>query len=318
MGILRRKHAFRVSALSLSVPLNGCDTVLGLQELQRQKDGENFSRALQAGFYGVSGKPRTCRRYIGPYPSELTIEDLGREPRPWQDFAWGQGWQSYNLAEDISHLWDRVAENLVLYVPNYIRVMLGFILASMMWRPWSALGACIILAIVMMPPLLETYASELEVSAMDRLRAAGRRRWDQVNQMVRQTQGQQESRQNDQPAEQPAKDMQANWSYIACLFVAAYTNLLWVVARAVLNLVVLVLLHAAFRRAGTERDVAGGHASGVSLMEVLGFKRGRSDDPRRLLKEVGSLAGNVSAAAGLYAWHAAQSYCVNSLRYFRK
>ena len=52
MGLLRKKHAFRVSALSLSVPLNGCDTVLGLQELQRQKDGENFSRALQLGFSG--------------------------------------------------------------------------------------------------------------------------------------------------------------------------------------------------------------------------------------------------------------------------
>ena len=52
MGFLRRKHAFRVSALSLSVPLNGCDTVMGLQELQRQKDGENLSRALQAGLNG--------------------------------------------------------------------------------------------------------------------------------------------------------------------------------------------------------------------------------------------------------------------------
>ena len=54
MGLLRKKHAFKVSALSLSVPLNGCDTVLGLQELQRQKDGEHFSRALQLGFKGAS------------------------------------------------------------------------------------------------------------------------------------------------------------------------------------------------------------------------------------------------------------------------
>jgi hypothetical protein len=55
MGLLRNeKHAFRLSALSLSVPLNGCDTVLGLQELQRRKDGENLTRALNAGFNGDS------------------------------------------------------------------------------------------------------------------------------------------------------------------------------------------------------------------------------------------------------------------------
>ena len=53
-------------------------------------------------------------------------------------------------------------------------------------------------------------------------------------------------------------------------------------------------------------------------LQVLGLKRGSSEDPRRLLREVGSLAVNVGSAGGLYAWHAAQAYCVNSLRYFRK
>ena len=53
-------------------------------------------------------------------------------------------------------------------------------------------------------------------------------------------------------------------------------------------------------------------------LQVLGLRRGSSEDPRRLLKEVVSLVVSVSSAGGLYAWHAAQAYCVNSLRYFRK
>ena len=60
------------------------------------------------------------------------------------------------------------------------------------------------------------------------------------------------------------------------------------------------------------------HVFRSDCLQALGLKRGGSEDPRRLLKEIVSLAVNVSSAGGLYAWHAAQAYCVNSLRYFRK
>ena len=46
MGLFRKRHKFKLSPLSLSVPLDGCDSVVGLQELQRQKDSDQLAKAL--------------------------------------------------------------------------------------------------------------------------------------------------------------------------------------------------------------------------------------------------------------------------------
>lgn len=48
MGLFRRsQHRFKTSPLSLAVPLEGTDTVVGLRELQRRKDGYDLARALK-------------------------------------------------------------------------------------------------------------------------------------------------------------------------------------------------------------------------------------------------------------------------------
>ena len=55
MGLFRRSHSFKLSPLSLSVPLGGCDTVVGLQELQRKKDSDLLAKALNlSSTYGTS------------------------------------------------------------------------------------------------------------------------------------------------------------------------------------------------------------------------------------------------------------------------
>ena len=45
MGLFKR-HKFKISPLSLAVPLDGTETVTGLRELQVQQDGHNLARAL--------------------------------------------------------------------------------------------------------------------------------------------------------------------------------------------------------------------------------------------------------------------------------
>lgn len=46
MGLLNR-HSFKASPLSLAVPLEGSDTVVGLRELQRRRDGYELAKALK-------------------------------------------------------------------------------------------------------------------------------------------------------------------------------------------------------------------------------------------------------------------------------
>jgi hypothetical protein len=70
-------------------------------------------------------------RYTGPYLADLTRADATRAPRNWKEFLMSHGWRSYNLAEGMSHQQERVTENLVYYLPNYFRLMLGIILISM-------------------------------------------------------------------------------------------------------------------------------------------------------------------------------------------
>ena len=64
MGLFKR-HKFKISPLSLAVPLDGTETVTGLRELQVQQDGHNLARALhidQSLQGEVNPFSRTCKR----------------------------------------------------------------------------------------------------------------------------------------------------------------------------------------------------------------------------------------------------------------
>lgn len=67
MGLFQKRHKFKKSPLSLSVPLDGCDSVIGLQELQRRKDSDVLAKA-----FNLSATSLT------PLPSEEQFYRLSR------------------------------------------------------------------------------------------------------------------------------------------------------------------------------------------------------------------------------------------------
>ena len=57
MGLFKTRHKFKKSPLSLSVPLDGCDSVIGLQELQRRKDSDVLAKALNLSAKSINTLP---------------------------------------------------------------------------------------------------------------------------------------------------------------------------------------------------------------------------------------------------------------------
>ena len=136
---------FRKSPLSISVPLDGTDTVPGLTKLlqRRRVDALEDRLGLPRGKAsccrvcgyltgsscvrvilmprrdGVGGSQST-RRYKGPYVSELSMDSLTQAPKPWPTFFMGDtGGASrgaYSLPADTTMLLDRLEENLVFFL----------------------------------------------------------------------------------------------------------------------------------------------------------------------------------------------------------
>lgn len=71
------------------------------------------------------------RRYKGQGIWDVTLADAQQSPKPWLDFIWGADFNSYSLSEGLRHLGERSEENLVYYLPNYLRVLLCFIIIAM-------------------------------------------------------------------------------------------------------------------------------------------------------------------------------------------
>ena len=85
------------SPLAPSVPLDGTDTVQGLQTLERLRAarllapnggaGGAPTRGRQAAQAAPPSRRRRYQRYKGPYLEQLALDDLKKDPRPWSQFS---------------------------------------------------------------------------------------------------------------------------------------------------------------------------------------------------------------------------------------
>lgn len=112
-------HRLRRSPLSLSVPLDGSDTVRGLRPLERQRLVADGERAAAGGGGGGPPAPavptgrRHYQRYKGPFIEQLSADDLKAPPKPWGAFA-GEGTASYNVPASVPVLLERLEVSGVL------------------------------------------------------------------------------------------------------------------------------------------------------------------------------------------------------------
>jgi len=84
------------SPLAPSVPLEGSDTVQGLQAIERLRAAELLegrkqqnvgkSRSSNIEESRVRGRRAQYRRYKGPFLEYLSFDDLKRDPRRWSEF----------------------------------------------------------------------------------------------------------------------------------------------------------------------------------------------------------------------------------------
>jgi len=120
------------SPLSAAVPLEGTDTVLGLRALEQ---------SVPAAAARQSFAQR--RRYRGPYLEHVTLEQCRAPPKPWRELLErpGGGWRgAYSVPPDWDTVFDRAEENLVLFLPNYLRVIAACFICVMYMAPLAVVG----------------------------------------------------------------------------------------------------------------------------------------------------------------------------------
>mmetsp|Transcript_24087 Transcript_24087/g.42886 ORF Transcript_24087/g.42886 Transcript_24087/m.42886 type:complete len:263 (-) Transcript_24087:25-813(-) len=129
--VFRRGHQFPASPLAAAVPLDGSDTVPGLRQLERTVPAE----AQRAAFH-------RSRRYGGPHLEQLTTDHLTAAPKPWKEFFEGaSGWSgAYVVPASWFDLWDRAEENIVRFLPNYLRVLMVCLACVLYMTPLAAVG----------------------------------------------------------------------------------------------------------------------------------------------------------------------------------
>lgn len=104
LGIFRR-HTLHKSPLSLAVPLDGTDHVMGLLELQRLSRRKESARSRY-------------RRYKGPFIEQITLDDLQKKPVDWRHFFNNPqvSQPSYSVPGSVDCLLERLEENSVYYL----------------------------------------------------------------------------------------------------------------------------------------------------------------------------------------------------------
>jgi hypothetical protein len=84
------------NALAPGVPLEGTDTVEGLQNLERLRLASLLNNGNPANGAGggnrqaappAENRRRRYQRYKGPFLEQLSVDDLKKDPRPWSQFS---------------------------------------------------------------------------------------------------------------------------------------------------------------------------------------------------------------------------------------
>ncbi|PSC73348.1 Drug Metabolite transporter superfamily [Micractinium conductrix] len=291
------------SPLAPAVPLEGSDTVEGLQALERRRLTEALSggAAVGAAAAGRAGAAATGRRafqrYRGPFIDQLSIEDLKAAPKSWALF-WRGGERAsaadaYSLPASLAVLHERTEENFVSFLPNYLRLAGAVLLATFYLRPKALLGAAAV-AVSMYRSLGLALRRQQAEAAAGAAGSEGRGRQPPL--------AQQRAQQQQQQRTDPNESAVTAATTVVTWLLVAYTRCLPMLLLGATASLVAVLVHCALRRAPSESRHKGRQPLGYSWRQVLGRDPApEGADPRALFREV---AAALRAAVALRARYA--------------
>ncbi|KAI3432223.1 hypothetical protein D9Q98_003785 [Chlorella vulgaris] len=318
----------RRSPLLTSVPLEGTDTVPGLRTLERLRMAELLHappeaappvrggafrafRSFRGGGGGTAvaapaaGDWQRCyQRYRGPFIEQLGVDELQQAPKNW-DVFWkgsdkGQLAAAYNLPASIAVLRERIEENLVTFLPNYLRVAAGVLLATFYLRPRALLGAAAVLYSMYRSAAIAYRRQQQEAAAA----AAAANRGVPARQ-TRTVAAAAAAGEGEAAADPNEQVVTAALTVVTWLLVA-YTRCLPILLLGCAASLVAVLLHCALRRSPSELRLKGRQLLGFTWQQVLGREPAPPGyDPRALLRELAAEA-RVAAAR---SWRQGCRYC---------
>lgn len=317
---------------------------------------------------------RKYTRYRGPYLDQLSLESLKAEPKKWSEFFGVERWTgggttrrrrkektdadadsdkkpsssssssssspppppppSWTLPTSVLALRERAEENVVAFLPNYLRAVAALVvaLASLGGRPLSLVGLACLAAFAVSnargtlggPSVAETIARKQQQLILEQQRAAAA------------AGGGQQAPQGASaaplpPADEPTPPARAA-ATVFVYGVAAYTRAFAPLTRGIALGIALAALHASLRVAATERAAAWTTAAaaataaaapssgeqrqtrvslpysvaGVPFRDVLfggasSSPSSPSEDPRRCLRELAAAARALASAAAIGA-----------------
>lgn len=289
------KWELRRSPLAPSVPLEGTDTVEGLRSLEQHMHISrtlNFSSSSQIKhdfgenprkgpgddkLHGWKERRRRYRRYKGPFVEQLHLEDLKKEPQPWNNFFGrssvenrrngAEDRSAYSIPASLDLLSERIDENYVKYCSNYLRVTVAILITTLYLRPIAVLGAAALLT--------SGYFSVI---------AAVRNQ----NVLNRDSSGQQHSAKgSNQNPEFSSQSQMSAWMMIASWLIIVYTRCIPIIALGLLMSLLFILLHSSLREAPSESRYRGSAPISFSISQVIGLEeRPENSDTKLMFKEI--------------------------------
>jgi hypothetical protein len=189
-------------------------------------------------------------------------------------------------------------ENLVGYLPNYLRLAAAVVLLTFYLRPKALLGAAAV--------VYTMYAT------MTRAVQQQRRRQQQQQQQQQGGGGGGGAAAPAPPAD-PNDQLLAAATMVATWFVVAYTRCLPIMLLGVALAAAAVLLHAASRRGASEYRYRGRAPLGFSLWQVLGREAAPAgSDPRAVFKQLARGARQEAAQRAQWAGRWAKFYLLST------
>lgn len=278
------------SPMAATVPLDGTETVEGLRSLERKQ----LSRLLEPGGDGFWANYQKRRRHYrlfkGPNVENLTLDDLQKQPRPWTDFLHTEDkstfYNAYNIPANVNILQERIEDNVVTYLPNYLRMFIITFLLTFYLKPKALIGAIAI--------FINMYINRNAFLILLQCQPS--------TQSLRQHTPPSPSHQQQQQQQQINPTV-----CILCSIIAMVTNSLPTIILATSLSTVSILLHASLTRSPS--DLHHHHQSGIknkgrkssisteepfgwSFYEVIQNNAGTSNDTRLVFKQIASMIWN--------------------------
>jgi hypothetical protein len=295
MGTFSRLNQYYRSpshSLAATVPLDGTDTVEGLRSLERKQ----LSRLLESGGDGFwtncQNRRRHYRLFKGPNIETVTVDDLQKHPSPWVDFLHTKDkstfYNAYNIPANINILQERIEDNLVTFLPNYLRMFLIIFLLTFYLKPKALIGAIAI--------CINVYVNRNAFFVSQQQQPS-----TQAPRQHIPSPSQQQQQQQQQPHINPTVA-------IICSIIAMVTNCLPTTILATLLSTLFILLHASITRSpsdlhhhhhrsniknrGRKSSISTAEPLGWSLSQVILKNDNNDNDTRLLFKQLGSMVWN--------------------------